>query len=274
MGLSLPTAERWVDRWERQQQRYAVDREERFTVVTDVVEHVTEGQARPYVLDLGCGPGSLPARLSARLPHARIVAVDMDPLLLELARTRHPHAARYVQAVIGEEGWTGRLGLTGPVDAVVSTTALHYLPEEDLRRAYADLTGVLRPGGVLVNADHLGCGSAALAGIAAHVGARRARRAGALDSEDWESWWAAAADDPELGELCALREPSRFGGTSGLSLGTHIELLRAAGFAHAGPVWQVGTSHALVAALPERPGNSASQAGAEAREFCTLHNAE
>ncbi len=179
MGLSLPTAERWVDRWERQQQRYAVDREERFTVVTDVVEHVTEGQTRPYVVDLGCGPGSLPARLGARLPHARIVAVDMDPLLLELARTRHPRAARYVQAVIGEEGWIGRLGLSGPVDAVVSTTALHYLPEEDLRRAYADLTRVLRPGGVLVNADHLGCGSAALAGIAEHVGARRARRAGA-----------------------------------------------------------------------------------------------
>jgi SAM-dependent methyltransferase len=184
----------------------------------------------------------------------------MVPLLLELARTRHPRAARYVEAVIGEEGWTGRLGLRGPVDAVVSTTALHYLPEEDLRRAYADLTRVLRPGGVLVNADHLGCGSAPLEGIAAHVGARRARRAGALDSEDWESWWAAAADDPELGELCARREPSRFGGTSGLSLARHIELLRAAGFAHAGPVWQVGTSHVLVAVLPERPGNGAQRA--------------
>ena len=37
MGLSLATAERWVERWELQQQRYAVDREERFTVVADVV---------------------------------------------------------------------------------------------------------------------------------------------------------------------------------------------------------------------------------------------
>ncbi|MYT20224.1 methyltransferase, partial [Streptomyces sp. SID7760] len=29
---TVPAASRWVERWERQQQRYAIDREERFTV--------------------------------------------------------------------------------------------------------------------------------------------------------------------------------------------------------------------------------------------------
>ncbi|NYV76228.1 trans-aconitate 2-methyltransferase, partial [Streptomyces sp. UH6] len=134
MGVSMSTARRWVERWELQQQRYAVDRETRFTVITDVVEEVVvqdvvrdaagdraenaagdpaHGVAqdaaqdaagehgRPLLLDLGCGPGSLAARLAARLPHAEIVAVDMDPLLLELGRTHRPDAARYVDAVIG-----------------------------------------------------------------------------------------------------------------------------------------------------------------------------
>ncbi len=60
MGLSLAAAERWVERWERQQQRYAVDRDERFTVIADVVEHSTAGRPdRPLVADLGCGPGSV-----------------------------------------------------------------------------------------------------------------------------------------------------------------------------------------------------------------------
>lgn len=114
MGVSMGTARAWVERWERQQERYAVDREERFTVIADVVEHVTAGCARPLLLDLGCGPGSLAARLAARFPHAEIVAADMDPLLLELGRTHHADAARYVDTVIGEEGWTGALGLRRP----------------------------------------------------------------------------------------------------------------------------------------------------------------
>lgn len=256
MGVSMPTAARWVSRWERQQQRYAIDREERFVVVADVVEHVTAGQDRPRVLDLGCGPGSLPARLIRRLPGARIVAVDMDPVLLELGRARHPGAARYVEAVIGEEGWTRRLGLREPLDAIVSTTALHYLPAAVLRRTYAELIGLLRPGGVLVNADHLPQEAAGIAGIATHVGTRRAERRHAFDHEDWESWWAGVAREPELRELCARRDRGRSGGTVDLTLARHVELLRAAGFGHTGPVWQVGNSYVLVAVREPEPSSA------------------
>ena len=156
MGLSTETANLWVDRWERQQQRYAIDREERFTVIADVVEHVTQGRVgRPLVVDLGCGPGCLSDRLARRLPRADIVGADMDPLLLELARARHGRAVRYVETVLGRDGWIEDLGLDRPLDAAVSTTALHYLPPEDLRRIYRRLAEVIRPGGVLVNGDHL-----------------------------------------------------------------------------------------------------------------------
>lgn len=36
MGLSMAVAEWWVERWERQQRRYAIDREERFTVIGEI----------------------------------------------------------------------------------------------------------------------------------------------------------------------------------------------------------------------------------------------
>ncbi|MEW2549725.1 class I SAM-dependent methyltransferase [Streptomyces sp. NPDC047002] len=267
MGLSTTTAARWVERWERQQQRYAIDREERFTVVADVVEHVAAGRRSPVVVDLGCGPGSLAVRLARRLPRARIVAVDMDPVLLELARAHAGSAGaagrvRYVEAEIGAADWTAALGVGGPLDAAVSTTALHYLPGHRLQRVYAQLAGILRPGGVLVNADHLMPEDAA--DIAVHVGRRRARRQRAFAHEDWESWWAAAERDPELTALFAERRrrhgaPAAGGrtegrradgrgtGDNGLTLNRHAAMLRAAGFAQAGPVWQVGNSCVLVA---------------------------
>ncbi|MEV7423597.1 class I SAM-dependent methyltransferase [Streptomyces sp. NPDC091212] len=255
MGLSMATAESWVRRWELQQARYAVDREERFSVIADVVGYVTREQSRPYVVDLGCGPGSLAARMAARLPRAEIVAADMDPLLLELARTHHPDAARYVDVEIGEEGWTAALELDRPLDAAVSTTALHYLSENTLRRTYAQLAAALRPGGVLINADHLpqrdrgGRGGAAHSRITEHVGRCRAQRQRAFAHEDWDAWWAAVADDPELTDL--LAERGRRGPISeageDLPPQRHAELLRHAGFEHAAPVWQFGDSYVLVA---------------------------
>ncbi|MFF1955618.1 class I SAM-dependent methyltransferase [Streptomyces sp. NPDC058220] len=261
MGMSLPTAARWVDRWEQQQQRYAVDREERFTVIADVVEHVTTGRLNPRILDLGCGPGSLPARLSKRLPHAEIVAVDMDPLLLELARTRHPDAARYIETTIGTTGWIAGLQLSGPLDAVVSTTALHYLPEDILRRTYVELTPLVRDGGVLINADHLSQdGGATTAEITAHVGHRRAERQQAYAHEDWESWWTAIEQEPELAELLAVRRQRGVAHANGcaLTVTRHLQLLREAGFAQAGSVWQIGNSCVIVA-IQERPTNGQAQ---------------
>ncbi|WAU82029.1 class I SAM-dependent methyltransferase [Streptomyces sp. Qhu-G9] len=253
MGVSMATAKTWVERWERQQQHYAVHREERFTVIADVIEHVTADRTGPLLLDLGCGPGSLAARLDERLPDAEIVAVDMDPLLLELARTHHAGAARYVDAVIGEDGWTDVLGLNRPLDAAVSTTALHYLTEPVLLSTYRRLARLLRPGGALVNGDHFPPGGPPCSDLTAHVGRRQAERSRTHANEDWQSWWTAAAQDPELADLFTEREQRKpsgadgGGGDNGLTAARHAELLRQAGFRHVTPVWQFGDSQVLVA---------------------------
>lgn len=252
MGVSMDTARTWVERWERQQQRYAVDREERFTVISDVVEHVCAGRDRPLLLDLGCGPGSLSARLARRLPRAEIVAVDMDPVLLELGRTHHADAAHYVEAVIGADGWTDALELRRSLDVAVSTTALHYLPASVLLETYRSLAALLRPGGALINGDHFPPDVRSCSALTAHVGRRRAERAGDHAHEDWESWWTAAAADPELADLFEQRRAGRpvdgsGGGNRHLSVHRHVELLHQAGFGQVTPVWQVGDSCVLVA---------------------------
>ncbi len=58
----------WLARWDAQQQRHIPDREERFSAMVDAV--AAFAGAEPRVLDLGCGPGSLSARLLDRIPGA------------------------------------------------------------------------------------------------------------------------------------------------------------------------------------------------------------
>ena len=60
--LTTTVAQSWIVRWDRQQEGYLPDREERFTALIDAVE-AGAGRPDPLVLDLGCGPGSLSARL-------------------------------------------------------------------------------------------------------------------------------------------------------------------------------------------------------------------
>ncbi len=249
-GVGMTETQTWSERWERQQERYAVGREERFTVIADVVEYATQGQEHPLVIDLGCGPGSLAARLGARLPAARIVAADIDPLLLELGRTHYPDAARYVEVMIGAPGWLAALDLDGPLDAAVSTTALHYPEPDTLREIYRELAAALRPGGVLVNGDHLLPEDPALTPLTAAIGRRRSDRERANEAEDWASWWTAVSQDTQLANLLAARDEQpapASGDGNGLSIAQHERLLREAGFHHVGPVWQYGYSCVLVA---------------------------
>ncbi|MEV4160616.1 class I SAM-dependent methyltransferase [Nonomuraea dietziae] len=235
-------AQVWLERWDAQQERYVADREARFAAIGQVVAQAVPGS--PLVLDVGCGPGSLSVRLARRLPSAEVVGVDVDPLLLALGRAGYPEISRLVDADLRAPGWTAALGLDRKVDAVVSTTALHYLPKEQLGALYAELGGLLRPGGVLVNADNVLEEQPAVATLATAL--RRTMTAG---GEDWSAWWRAVEAEPALADLVAERgrRLGAHGGDHHLPLRTHRELLREAGFGEVGPVWQMGDDVILVA---------------------------
>src|SRR5262245_28133739 len=153
---STTWAEDWQRSWDRQQEGYMPDREARLAALVDIVEAVA-GPA-PTVLDLACGTGSISRRVLARLPHARLVAVDIDPALLAIATASlgADERVRVVRADLSDPTWTAALPVPeGGFDAVVTATALHWLTEADLRRLYADLRGLVRPGGVVANADDM-----------------------------------------------------------------------------------------------------------------------
>ncbi|MGW7427556.1 hypothetical protein ACWGJB_47770 [Streptomyces sp. NPDC054813] len=130
----------------------------------------------------------------------------------------------------------------------MSTTALHYLGAETLRCVYRELAGLLRPGGILINGDHISPDSTKVSELATDIGRRRTERTAASPGEDWESWWSSAATDPELAPLVSRSDDGRprCEGND-LTLSGHVALLRDAGFEHVGAVWQVGPSHVLAA---------------------------
>jgi SAM-dependent methyltransferase len=254
--LDRETARAWIDRWERQQEVHLPDREDRFTVLIDAVEEGT-GREDPVVIDLGCGPGSLSVRLLDRLPAATVIAVDADPVTLALGRAAHGDrpGLRFADVDLREPGWPAKLGLDGPADAAVSTTALHWLNERELTAMYAELLPVLRPGGLLLDGDHFQLDEAespTLAALDRGLLEREERRRfpGGHD-ESWRGWWEAVTADPVLAAYAAERERRRVEaghhGSESVLLATHVAALHAAGFAETGILWQRGENRLLCA---------------------------
>ncbi|PZE92878.1 trans-aconitate 2-methyltransferase [Curtobacterium sp. MCBD17_008] len=226
--------------WDAQQAAYITHREQRFTVMLDVVDHVVPQGG--VVLDLASGPGSISQRVLARRPDVTCIAVDFDPVLLELGRTAlGGQPVRFVDADLWDRDWTA--GLDGAVpDAVLSSTALHWLPSDVLSRVYNDLGGLLAPGGVVLNADHLRHldGRTLFAELSARDDERTQRTDRAAGALDWDQWFAEVTAVERYGRLAAERE-RRFAlrpPNPELSLAFHTAALQVAGFAEVGPVWQ------------------------------------
>ncbi|TCO53156.1 class I SAM-dependent methyltransferase [Actinocrispum wychmicini] len=250
--VASTVAAAWVNRWDAQQERYVADREERFAVLCDIVESSLATVAAPVVLDLGCGPGSLAARLLARLPQARIIGLDYDPLLLSLARTHYGDTIEWVDTDLNGTEWPKHVPNT--IHAAVSTTALHWMPGSRLAELYRGLATRMAPGGVLVNGDHLKNGDERIDALAETVRARRATRVGVDTNEEWWPWWDAILADPNFEHQAEVRarrvaERQKDDGHNGneLTVNDHTRLLRTAGFRSAAPVWQVGDDTVLVA---------------------------
>jgi SAM-dependent methyltransferase len=250
MPLHAEAARSWMSRWDRQQEHYLPDREQRFAVIAEIVAHTADRLRRPdpLVLDVGCGPGSLSARIRRRLPQARFVGVDSDPLLLGLATASYPWL-ELVDRDLRAPQWTAALP-AGTFDAIVSTTALHWLRHDELAALYADLAGLLRPGGVFVNGDHLPAARdhTVLNDLGERLRQRQVLWTGVAGREDWAAWWAAANDAPELADLVAVRgERSVKHNKDGeVGFDDQAELLRAQGFAEVGSLWQFGSDRILV----------------------------
>jgi SAM-dependent methyltransferase len=257
--VSPDAARAWIARWDAQQQEYLPDREDRFTAMIDAVE-AAAGRPDPLVLDLGCWPGSLGVRLLARLPQATVIGVDADPVLLVLGRAAWAGqpGLQFAEADLRDAGWPSRLGLDRQPDAAVSTTALHWLAPDALAALYGALASLLRPGGVVLDGDHLTEDPGTAPTLArldrALIEREEQRRQPDGHAETWTGWWDAVRADPALEGAVQARQrlglDSEHHGSPSGRLDIHVAALRAAGFAEVGTLWQRGENRVLCAVMP------------------------
>ncbi|HZY69403.1 MAG TPA: class I SAM-dependent methyltransferase [Thermoplasmata archaeon] len=233
----------WVgllESWDRQQSGYIREREQRFTVLLDVLAGRLGKRFR--ALDLGCGPGSLSRRLLDRFPAARVVAVDFDPLVMRIGREalrRYGHRITWVDADLRRRSWLDALP-AGRFDAAVSTTALHWLWPTALRRLYRDVARRLGPRGILLNGDYLPWPARDRRLRALARGVHRVRY-GSGHSHLWGRWWTEVEKTPELATEVAehrRRFPHFHPSVPDLTVDDHLQALRRAGFREAALVWQ------------------------------------
>ena len=127
----------------------------------DQISHRAEGEAALLefiapgtrrILDLGTGDGRLLALVRQRHPHTDAVAVDFSPAMLTAVRRRFAGDSRIT---VVEHNMDSSLPSLGNFDAVISSFAIHHLVHERKRALYSEIFGLLNPGGVFCNLEHV-----------------------------------------------------------------------------------------------------------------------
>jgi trans-aconitate methyltransferase len=239
----------WVERWERQQERYLVDREGRFALMLDYAQAQLD-TAEPRVLDLCCGNGALSRRLLERFPDARVTAVDWDPVHLEIARKTLPERVEIVEADVTRAGWDTTIA-PGSLDLVVTATALHWIDDAPLTALYEGLGELVAPGGLFLNADHLPQAEPTIRRLS-ETQTEAWREANFRNGEETHSGFhEAAAADTELSEAAELRARRFAEHVSGDHRPRNVEFHRAAlrevGFGEVAEVWRFRDDAVLLA---------------------------
>ena len=115
--------------WEPMSDHYLEGRAE---LLDSIVDHLAQRPANQssVVVELGSGTGTLLARLAESLPTARLVGVEIDPVLRRLHQlspaSAHGARVHVVDADMGGSDWTR--SIEGPVDVVMAVQVLHYFP--------------------------------------------------------------------------------------------------------------------------------------------------
>lgn len=239
----------WAAVWEARMRAFFPKRQESIAAMLDVLaELLPDGPRR--LLDLGAGTGSLTRVLLDRFPEAAVVALDLDPVLTTIGRkTLGDGGGRltWSQSDLRGPDWVDRVS-SGPgpsFDAVVSLATLHHFNARELAAVYRGLARLVRPGGLVLNAEGLAAGSPT------SRLARRFDEARRRGSPPPDGWWEAIGADPAFAEAVEERERlrDRMRGTPRHSSAeAHCRALRRAGFAEAAVAWRY-LDEALVVGL-------------------------
>lgn len=155
----VPRVNRWVDA--EHARSYLAHREaipyqqQAMTVLAEFVPAEVE-----RVLDLGTGDGITMALVRELRPRSSGVAVDFSDAMLSEARARF--AADPAVEVVEHDLDHPLPATWGTFDLVVSSFAIHHLPDPRKRALYGEVFRALKPGGRFLNLEHVASPTAEL----------------------------------------------------------------------------------------------------------------
>lgn len=109
-------------------------------------------------LDLGCGDGPLSFKIFQGYPEAKGILLDFSETMLKEAEARLNGTAFHAKIVSGDfsdKGWVDHVSRMAPFDAVVSGYAIHHQPDERKKELFREIYGLLKPGGIFINLEHV-----------------------------------------------------------------------------------------------------------------------
>ena len=126
----------------------------------DVMLRLIAACGRPVrrVLDLGCGDGVLAcgnrgARAGGRSGAGGLLGANAGGR--PEAILRHRRCGPLCAGRLRRPTWTEAVAEWSPYDAIVSGYSIHHQPDDRKRAVYGEIFGLLNPGGVFVNIEHV-----------------------------------------------------------------------------------------------------------------------
>jgi SAM-dependent methyltransferase len=106
------------------------------------------------IIDIGAGPGPVLEVFLQQFPQAHGIWTDASRAMLDMAHEKlGPFGDRVEYHIVD---MTDLASLPGDADVITTSRASHHLDRDGLISFYAEVASKLKPGGWLVNLDHIG----------------------------------------------------------------------------------------------------------------------
>jgi tRNA (cmo5U34)-methyltransferase len=155
-------------------------------MLLQILRCVPEGGERRDVLELGCGSGNLSALARGRFPEARIHLVDISARALKACGHRFSGDERFT---FEKTDFKKLLRPRGSSDLVLSSIALHHLPDVEKAALFGKVHEWLRPGGLFVYSDQFAGATEEVTQKNLRDWKKEATALGATEAE-WDAWMA------------------------------------------------------------------------------------
>ncbi|GGA13394.1 SAM-dependent methyltransferase [Paenibacillus marchantiophytorum] len=106
----------------------------------------------PRILDLGAGTGLFSSYVLHQFPGAHITLIDLSEGMLDVAKLRFGEDSAHLTFVAGDYS---HFESAETFDCIISALSIHHLEDPAKEALFHHIFGLLKPGGVFVNADQV-----------------------------------------------------------------------------------------------------------------------